>query len=213
MLKLDSSSRDYEEIRDIPKLIKILDDKMDDYNFSPLTKSKLNLVFFDDAINHILRISRVLRQPRGNLMLIGVGGSGKQSLTKLASFLLSYTISQIEISKDYGLEKFREFLKDLLINTGVQGKHVTFLFTDTQIINELFLEDINNMLNSGEVPNIWENADEKGKIVESVRPIHISMKRPDIPDLIYNTFVERVRDRLHIVLCMSPVGNAAIALF
>lgn len=204
---MDSSSRDYEEIRDIPKLIKVLDDKMDDYNFSPLNKSKLNLVFFDDAINHILRISRVLRQPRGNLMLIGVGGSGKQSLTKLASFLLGYTISQIEISKDYGLEKFREFLKDLLMNTGVQGKNVTFLFTDNQIVSESFLEDINNMLNSGEVPNIWENADEKGKIIESVRPIHISMKRPDIPDLIYSTFVERVRDRLHIVLCMSPVGN------
>ncbi len=186
---------------------------MDDYNFSPMTKTKLNLVFFDDAINHILRITRVLRQPRGSLLLIGVGGSGKQSLTRLGSFLLDYRISQIEISKDFNLEKFREFLKELLVETGVNGEHVTFLFTDNQIVCETFLEDINNLLNSGEVPNIWENAEEKGKIIDSVRPIHISMKRPDVPDLIYNTFVERVRERLHIVLCMSPVGNILIYNF
>jgi dynein heavy chain len=31
---------------------------------------------------------------------------------------------------------------------------VTFLFADTQILQEGFLEDVNNLLNSGEVPNM-----------------------------------------------------------
>lgn len=39
--------------------------------------------------------------------------------------------------------------------TGIEGKNITFLFNDTQIINETFLEDINNILNSGEIPNLW----------------------------------------------------------
>lgn len=48
---------------------------LDEYNMG--NPNKMNLVFFDDAIEHILRIARVLRTPRGSIMLIGVGGSGK----------------------------------------------------------------------------------------------------------------------------------------
>lgn len=75
------------------KLYKLLDNKQQDYNFS--SNDKLDLVFFDDAVEQILRICRILRQPRGNAMLIGVGGSGKQSLSKLASFIMNCEKYQI----------------------------------------------------------------------------------------------------------------------
>jgi dynein heavy chain, axonemal len=74
LLKLDSTKY-YEEIKDINKLKSTLLEFLEDYNISAMRK--MNLVFFEDAIEHIARISRVLRQPRGNMMLIGVGGSGK----------------------------------------------------------------------------------------------------------------------------------------
>lgn len=64
----------------------------------------MNLVFFEDAIEHVARVSRVLRQPRGNMMLIGVGGSGKQSLTKLSCHMLGYVPRQVEITKNFGTE-------------------------------------------------------------------------------------------------------------
>lgn len=74
ILKLESSLN-YEYIQDKNKLLKGLHSSLDEYNLS--NTNKMNLVLFDDAVEHILRICRVLKQPRGHIMLIGVGGSGK----------------------------------------------------------------------------------------------------------------------------------------
>ena len=101
LLKLDSTKA-YEEIRDVNKLKTTLLEYLDDYNIT--AQSKMHLVFFEDAIEHIVRVSRVLRQPRGNMMLIGVGGSGKQSLTKLSCHMLGQIAKQVEITKNFGTD-------------------------------------------------------------------------------------------------------------
>ena len=149
LLKLDAPIRLYEEIKDRNKFMKVLNGMLDEYNIS--NSNKMNLVFFEDAIEHILRISRSLKQPRGNIMLIGVGGSGKQSLTKLSSFMREIQFRQIEITKNFGSEQFKEFMKELMFTSGIDGKPICFLMTDTQIISESFIEDINNLLNTGEI--------------------------------------------------------------
>jgi dynein heavy chain len=76
----------YEAVPDMESIRKRVYAKMDGYN-EKFPSKKMNLVIFDDALRHLLRITRILNSPRGNCLLVGVGGSGKQSLTKLASFI------------------------------------------------------------------------------------------------------------------------------
>jgi dynein heavy chain, axonemal len=125
------------------------------------------LFFIRYVLEHLSRISRVLRIPSGNALLVGVGGSGRQSLTRLASFMSGLEVFQPEISKNYGKTEWREDLKKLLKAAGAQNKKMVFLITDSQIKEDSFLEDIDGLLNSGEVANLFA-ADEKAELMEVI---------------------------------------------
>ncbi|KAM3865367.1 dynein axonemal heavy chain 6 [Diretmus argenteus] len=202
----EKAYRLYEDLTDMEKIRAVLQDYLDDYNMTFSKETKL--VFFQDAIEHVSRIARVIRQERGNALLVGVGGTGKQSLTRLAAHMCGYQCFQIELSRGYNYVNFHEDLRKLYKMAGLEGKDMVFLFTDTQIVVEEFLEDINNMLNSGEVPNLFEK-DELELVLAATRP---KAKEAGINegnrDEVFQFFISRVREKLHIVLCMSPVGDA-----
>jgi len=194
----------YVEIKSYQRLATILDGCLGVYNMK--NPNKMDLVFFQDAAKHAARIVRILKQERGNALLVGVGGSGKQSLTRLAASIVNYELFEIKLKRGYNLESFREDLQSLYKMAGVDGKPVVFLLSDSQIISESFLEDINNILNSGEVPNLFP-PEEREKIINQLRPEAEQAGVHDTRENIYNFFITRVRNNLHIVLCMSPVGE------
>jgi dynein heavy chain len=140
-------------------------------------------------------------------MLIGVGGSGKQSLTRMASFVGGMACLSIEINRGYGIKEFREDIKVFMLKTGVEGLDTVFLFTDSQIVDETMLEDLNNVLNTGELSNLFAS-DETDKIVSDMIAVCKAANIPETRENCLAHFVSRVRDKLHIVLCMSPVGDS-----
>ena len=112
----------------------------------------MNLVLFENALEHLVRIHRVLRLSGAHALLVGVGGSGKQSLTKLAAFVADCGNFEITLARGYGDGEFREDLKSLYALLGPKNLKMVFLFPDAHVAQEGFLELINNMLASGMVP-------------------------------------------------------------
>lgn len=153
----ESDNRPYQIVDDLNKFVKRVEDYLEEFNSG--AKVPMKLVMFLDACDHVSRICRVLRQPLGNALLLGVGGSGRQSLCRLATFISSYRLYQIEVIKGYSMRDWRDNAKTCLMMAGVEGKATSFLFVDTQIINEQMLEDINNILNSGDVPGLYKTED------------------------------------------------------
>uniref|UniRef100_A0A2K5ICV1 Dynein axonemal heavy chain 2 n=1 Tax=Colobus angolensis palliatus TaxID=336983 RepID=A0A2K5ICV1_COLAP len=195
----------YEDLTDLTVLKTVMETALNEYNLSP-SVVPMQLVLFREAIEHITRIVRVIGQPRGNMLLVGIGGSGRQSLARLASSICDYTTFQIEVTKHYRKQEFRDDIKRLYHQAGVELKTTSFLFVDTQIADESFLEDINNILSSGEVPNLYkpeEFEEIQSHIIDQARAEQV----PESSDSLFTYLIERVRNNLHIVLCLSPVGD------
>ncbi|XP_046897139.1 dynein axonemal heavy chain 12 [Hypomesus transpacificus] len=204
---LEDDERLYAEVPSMEIFGQVVELCLDEYNQTH--KNRMNLVIFRYVLEHLSRISRVLKQPGGNALLVGVGGSGRQSITRLATSMAKMTLFQPEISKSYGMNEWRDDLKLLFKNAGVKGQKTVFLLTDAQIKEEAFLEDVDSVLNTGEVPNLFA-VDEKQEIIEAVRPIaQAGNKSVEFSPLaLFSFFVTRCRANLHIVVAFSPIGDA-----
>nr|KAJ3421411.1 Dynein heavy chain 1, axonemal [Polyrhizophydium stewartii] len=195
----------YTEVKDLRRLVKLAEEYLDDYNST--STSPMKLVMFLDAIEHVSRICRIIRQPGGHALLLGVGGSGRQSLSRLATFMEEFDQFQIEISKNYGQTEWRDDLKKVLFASGLDGKPTVFLYTDTQIVSEACLEDVNNILNGGDVPNIY-TGEEMDRILNTMRPIATEQAIPGTRENLFALYIQRIRANLHMIICMSPIGDA-----
>lgn len=203
---LNGDSGGYMPMADMDKLVLRMNGFLEDFN--GISKRPMELVLFPFAVEHICRVLRIIKQPLGNALLVGVGGSGRQSLTVLAAFVADFKCFQVELTKKYDLGAWHEDVRALLRQAGERNEQTVFLFSDTQIKDEAFVEDLNNLLNMGQVPNLFA-ADELMAIADGLASRLKELGVSDTsPASVWKLFVAQCRANLHAVLCMSPIGDA-----
>ena len=194
----------YDQFANVDAMSERLHEALREYND---TNPIMDLVLFEDAMSHICRICRIISSDGGHALLVGVGGSGKQSLSKLASFICMFITKSIMISSTYGMNDLKTDLQDMYNKSGVKDEGVCFLFTEGQITNERFLVYINDLLSSGEIPDLYA-AEDKDGIINNIRPAVKGAGILDNKDNCWNYFIARVKKNLHMSICFSPVGES-----
>lgn len=193
----------YLPIKEWPRLNQLLREAQANYNDLVGT---MNLVLFEDAMSHICRISRILEGPRGNALLIGVGGSGKQSLARLAASVAGLEVFQIQLRKGYSMMDMKADIAALYLKTAIKNVPCMHLMTDSQVAEESYLVLINDMLASGEIMELFPD-DEIENINNGVRNELKQLGIMDTKEACWRHFIDKVRRMLKTVLCFSPVGS------
>jgi len=194
----------YDQVTCLQTLNKVLDSALQEYND---TNATMDLVLFEDAMKHVARIVRIIRNDGGHALLLGVGGSGKQSLARLSAFICGYSLEQIVIGNSYSINDFKDDLKVMYHKAGVKGDGVLFLLTDSQISNERFLVYINDLLSSGNIPDLFA-PDEVDSICNTLsKKVKANGVNPDKTNC-WEFFMTQIKKNLHVCLCFSPVGEA-----
>jgi dynein heavy chain len=207
-MDVDSDEKFYREVTDVEELRTASEALLVKYN--EVSRKPMDLVLFDFALEHLVRIARVLKQPESHIMLIGVGGSGRQSLSRLASHIAGYEFHDIEMSKEDGLPVWRRILKNVLKKTTLSlSQHVIFI-SDNLMTDDQFVEDISYILYAGEVPILF-NHEDRLEIIENMRSLEQQMPKSVHTDgggpALLNLFVKRVKENMHIVFAMSPFSD------
>lgn len=196
--------KSYIQVKGQEELKTTLEEKLQEYNEQ---KQIMNLVLFNDAMEHIVRISRILDFPTGSALLVGVGGSGKQSLSKISAFILGYEIQQIVVTSSYSLNDLKTFLQEIYKKLAKPGSvPICFMITDSQIKYESFLIPINDILNSGWIADLFPKEDVEA-MIGNLRNEAKGNGCADNQEALTGYFLQTMKQKMKLILCFSPVGD------
>ncbi|XP_053095782.1 cytoplasmic dynein 2 heavy chain 1 isoform X3 [Pangasianodon hypophthalmus] len=160
---------------------------------------ELDLLIFPEVLDFVCRVDRVLSAPAGCVLLAGRSGVGRRTAVCLVTHMHRATLHTPRISRSYTLKHFRNDLKTVMQMAGVEGQQTVLLLEDHQFVHPSFLEMVNSLLSSGEVPGLYST--------EELEPLLSSLKDQAAQDgftgPLFNYYTHRVQQNLHVVLIMD----------
>ncbi|KAL1769801.1 dynein heavy chain 14, axonemal, partial [Sigmodon hispidus] len=175
-----------------------------------------SVVFFKEAVEHITRATRVLRQPGSHMLLIGIDGCGKETYATLACYVAEHKLYRVPIVHNYAISEFKDMFKKMFIQTGLERTPTVVMVANLQeeqilyvSLKASFLEDLNYIINGGKVANMFEN-EELDSIVMRIRTFAEQSNLRDDRKYLLSVFQKRtqtVSKNLHVFMIMSPAGS------
>uniref|UniRef100_A0A5K3FEA9 Dynein heavy chain, cytoplasmic n=2 Tax=Mesocestoides corti TaxID=53468 RepID=A0A5K3FEA9_MESCO len=165
------------------------------------------LVLFNQVLDHVLRIDRVFRQSQGHLLLIGVSGAGKTTLSRFVSWMNGLSVFQVKVHNKYTAEDFDEDLRNVLRRAGCKGEKVTFIMDESNVMDSSFLERMNTLLANGEVPGLFEGDEFAALMTQCKEGAAREGLMVDSQEELYKWFTNQICRNLHVVFTMNPSSD------
>ncbi|KAI0009506.1 cytoplasmic dynein heavy chain [Xylariaceae sp. FL0662B] len=162
------------------------------------------LILFNDVLEHVLRIDRVFRQPQGHLILIGVSGGGKTTLSRFVAWMNGLKVFQIKVHGKYSAEDFDEDLREVLRRCGCKGEKICFIMDESNVLDSGFLERMNTLLANAEVPGLFEGDDFAALMTACKEGAQRQGLLLDSQEELYKWFTQQIVKNLHVVFTMNP---------
>lgn len=164
----------------------------------------VQLVLFDEVLDHVLRIDRIFRQPQGHLLLIGVSGAGKTTLSRFVAWMNGLSVFQVKVHNKYTAADFDEDLRQLLRRAGCKDEKICFMLDESNVLDSGFLERMNTLLANGEVPGLFEGDEYTTLMTQCKEGAQREGLMLDSAEELYKWFTHQVMRNLHVVFTMNP---------
>ncbi|XP_011804361.1 PREDICTED: dynein heavy chain 14, axonemal-like, partial [Colobus angolensis palliatus] len=148
---------------------------------------------------------RLLSKELENYFQIGIDGCGKKTCATLACYLTDNKLYRVPVSHKCAYIEFKEVFKKVFIHAGLKGKPTVLMVPNLNIEQDSFLEDLNYIINSGRIPDLFENV-ELDSIAMKIRSLTEQSGHMDNRQSLLSLFQKRIYKNLHIFMIMSPEG-------
>ncbi|RNF18023.1 cytoplasmic dynein 2 heavy chain 1 isoform X1 [Trypanosoma conorhini] len=160
---------------------------------------ELNVHVIPEALAWITRIDRVLARPVGHLILVGRPGVGRRGAVHLASYMLCMQVVTLNMIQGYSVKNFRNDIRQFVQRATTQNERLVLLLDEHNIVDESFLEMINSLVSSGDIPGLFTP--------EELETMFTSLREDASSDgyigTIYSYFLMRLRRNLRLALVMD----------
>lgn len=163
----------------------------------------LDVAIIDELLDLVARCDRVLSKPGGSLLMSGRAGVGRRTACSITAAMHQAKLMALKMGKNYGPKQFKTDLKSAMQVAGVDGEQVFLLLEDHNFGDLQYLDMINSLLSSGEVPGLYSPEE----LEPLLTPLRNKANDEGFSGNLFTFFARCVRKNLHIILimdCSSP---------